>query len=366
MKESAIIYCENEFGKIDGKVANGLVRYSKKYKIAGIIDSTKVGQDAGECLEGIVNGINIFQNIDDAIRGLSYIPEYFIYGIAPLSSFLGKQDREIILKAISHGMSIVNGLPEFLTEDPEFIQQANKYQVKIYDIRKPPERKNLHNFSGQIINLKTPIIAILGTDCAVGKRTTAIELVKSLKRRGLKPVFIATGQTGILQGSRFGIAVDVLSSGFAAGEVEHAILTACEEEQPDLIIVEGQGALSHPAFTSSAAILKGSRPDAVIIQDPPKRKNHCDYPNIPLPALHREIELIELFSETEVIAITINHEHMQDGELEKIILEYENTYNLPTTDVLKKGCDKLINKLFEKFPELRTPADLHTPCQPQN
>ncbi len=352
MRKKALVYSENEFGKIDGKVANGLARYSEQYEIIGIIDSTKTGLDAGEYLDGIKNNIPIFNSIDDALNSLNYTPEYFIYGIAPLTSFLNEEQRQIIVSAIKNKMNIINGLPEYFTEDDEFIQKANEYGVRIYDIRKAPPRNKLHIFSGRILEIRTPVILVAGTDCAVGKRTTARLLVESLKKQGLKTIFITTGQTGLLQGAKYGIALDVLTSGFATGEVENAIVNAVATEQPDIIIVEGQGALSHPAFTSSSAILRGALPNAIIIQHPPKRKNHCDYPNLPMPTLESEIKLNELFSKSKVIAITLNHEDMTDHELENTILEYENKYKLPTTDVLKYGCDKIIKKIYEVFPEI--------------
>ena len=354
----ALVYSENEFGKIDGKVANGLARHSEKYEILGVIDSTKAGLDAGEYLDGIKNGIQVYSTIDDAIENLNYIPEYFIYGIAPLASFLDKKQREMIFAAMKKGMNIVNGLPEFFTEDEEFMQKAREYSVRINDIRKPPKRKDLHIFSGRINEVKTPVITVLGTDCAVGKRTTAVNLVEALKQEGLNAVFIATGQTGLIQGSKYGAALDVLTSGFATGEVENAIINACEIENPDIIVVEGQGALSHPAFTSSSAIIRGAMPDAIILQHPPKRINHCDYPNIPMPTLESEIELLEVFSKSQVIAITLNHEDMTDDEVKNTIVEYEYKYELPTTDVLKHGSDKLVQTLLELFPELQKSAAL--------
>jgi len=352
MKANALVYSENELGKIDGKVANGLVRYSEKYQIDGIIDSTKAGLDAGEYLDGTKNGVQIYSGVDDAIENLGYVPEYFIYGIAPLASFLDKKQRAIIFYAMKKGMNIVNGLPEFFTEDEEFMKKAGEYGVQIYDIRKAPQRKDLHNFSGRINEVDTPVIAVLGTDCAVGKRTTAVNLVAALKQQGINAAFIATGQTGLLQGSKYGIAIDVLSSGFATGEVENAIMQSYENDHPDIIVVEGQGALSHPAFTSSSAIVRGAMPDAIILQHPPRRIKHCDYPDIPMPTLESEIELIETFSKSNVIAITLNHEDMTDDEVENTIVEYEYKYELPTTDVLKYGCAKLVEKLFEVFPEL--------------
>ena len=352
MREKALVFSENEFGKIDGKVANGLVRYSGRYEIVGVIDSTKAGLDAGEHLDGIKKGIPIFRNIDDAIENLNYIPEYFIYGIAPLASFLDREQRKLIVAAMRKGMNIINPLPEFFTEDDEFMQKASEYGVRIYDFRKSPQRKDLHIFSGQIFNVKTPVVVVTGTDCAVGKRTTARILVEELNKKCVNAVFVTTGQTGLLQGAKYGMALDVLSSGFATGEVEKGVVDASEIEHPDIIIVEGQGALSHPAFTSSSAIIRGAMPNALIIQHPPKRKNRCDYPAIPMPTLKSEIELNEVFARSKVIAITINHDGMTDDELENMIAEYEDSYKLPTTDILKYGCDKLIKTLFKKFPEL--------------
>lgn len=349
---TALVYSEQEFGRIDGKVANGLVRHSERYSIVGVLDSSKAGLDAGEYLDGISNGIPIFRTLGEAILGLGFVPEYFIYGIAPLAPFLDRGQREIVLKAMQAGMSIVNGLPEFFSEDEEFQRKATEFGVGIFDVRKPPARRDLHHFTGLIHGVKTPVLVVCGTDCAVGKRTTSVRLVEALREEGLNAVFIATGQTGLLQGAKYGVAVDVLSSGFATGEVEHAILRADENEKPDIIIVEGQGALSHPAFTSSSAILRGSVPDAVIIQHPPKRKNHCDYSEIPMPNLADEIKLIELFSNSRVIAITINHEDLNDEELEAVVMDYEYRFQLPSLDVLKHGCGKLVKVLVNEFPEL--------------
>ncbi|WP_350284426.1 DUF1611 domain-containing protein [uncultured Croceitalea sp.] len=352
MKAKALVYCENEFGRIDGKVANGLIRQSETYDIVGVIDSSKAGQDAGEYLDGVKNAIPIFESIALALEELNAIPEYFIYGIAPLTAFLSDEQREVIFSAMKSGMNIVNGLPEFLSENTQFARMARNYGITILDVRKPPKRENLHNFSGRIQEVKVPIITVMGTDCAVGKRTTSLVLVEALRNVGINAVFVTTGQTGLLQGSKYGVAIDVLTSGFATGEVENAILNAYNQEGPDIIVVEGQGALSHPAFTSSSAIIRGAMPDAIIIQHSPKRKSYCDYPRIPLLDLADEIEMIEVFSKSKVIAITINPENMTQEELNQIINQYESEYDLPVSDVLLHGCDKLIKELIKTFPEL--------------
>lgn len=363
METSALVYSENEFGKLDGKVANGLVRHSEKYKIVGVIDSTKKGLDAGEYLDGIRSEIPIFQDLDEAIAQLDTIPHYFIYGKAPLEPLLSGEEKKVLHLAIMAGMNIVNGLPEFLLDDPECVRLAKKYGVSILDVRKPPARENLHSYTGQIREVKTPIITVSGTDCAVGKRTTALKLVEALQAEGLKAVFITTGQTGILQGSKYGIAIDMLSSGFATGEVENAVLESLKEK-PHIIVIEGQGSLSHPAFTSSSAILRGAMPKAIILQHPPKRVNRCDFPKIAMPTLDSEIEMLEVFTGSKVIGITINHEGMTDEEVTTVTDDYEAKYHLPTTDVLKDGCVKLIDKLYEVFPEMVTTKQLL--CQPQD
>jgi len=144
-----------------------------------------------------------------------------------------------------------------------------------------------------------------------------------------------------------------LSSGFQTGEVEHEIMRADETEHPDIVVVEGQGALSHPAFTSSTAIIRGARPKAIILQHPPKRKDRCDFPGIPMPTLESEIELIEIISGARVIAITLNHEDMTDREVAETVTEYESRFGLPTMDVLKHGCEKIVSRLIEVFPELQ-------------
>ena len=352
MNTKAIVYCDNQFGKMDGKITNGLVRYSKKYEIVGIIDSSKVGMDAGEYLDGIKNGIPIFHDLDDAIERLEERPKYFIYGVAPLEAFLTKEQRKIVFKAIEKGMDIVNGLHEFFTEDEEFMRKAKKYGVKIYDIRKPPAKKDLHLFSGRIFKVNIPIVTILGTDSAVGKRTTSVLLTEALKKEGLNVAFVATGQTGLIQGAKYGIAIDAIIEEFMTGEIENAVMEAYDTEYPDIIIVEGQGALSHPAYLSSCAIIRGARPQAIIVQHPPKRKNIGDFSYMPMPTLESEIELLEVFSRSKVIAITLNHEDMTDEEIEETIIEYEKKFQLPTTDTLKYGCEKLVKKIFKVFPEL--------------
>ncbi len=362
--ENAIIYSEGAFGTLDGKTANGLVRYSEKYKILGVIDSTKKGRDAGEVLDGKPNGIKIYGSLEEALKDIKEPVRYFIYGVAPNTPFLPRKDMKVIRDAIKHKMNIVIGMMNYLSENSEIMKEAKENGVKIFDIRKPPSMRKLHIFSNKIAKVDVPVIAVLGTDTAVGKRTTAIILHNALKETGVNSAFVATGQTGLMQGAKYGVALDAIPGDFLPGEVEYAVVSAYENEHPDIIVVEGQSALGHPAFIGSFAIMKGARPDGVILVHAPARKFYCDYPEIPMTTIKREIHLVETISNAlvfgiaikgkahpkkRVFGIAINHENMTKEEVKEKIEEYEAKFGIPVTDPLYFGVDKFVRKIKEVF-----------------
>ena len=351
-RNSAVVYCEKNFGGMDGKTANGLVRFSQKYKIVSVIDSEKAGQDAGQVLDGQKNGIPIVKDLAQAIEQFGSAPDFFILGMAPLHGFLSPHEGKIILHAMEQGMHIVNGLHEFLSEDRVFVQKAKTCDVKIYDIRRPKAKKDLRVFSGTISEVKCAKIAVLGTDSAIGKRTTATVLNRTLRKAGINSIMVGTGQTSLIQGAKYGAALDALPGQFISGAMEEAMVDAYRSEKPDVLIIEGQGALSHPAYLSSCYIVRGSRPNAVILQHAPHRKMLGDYPNIPMPSLRSEINLIETFSGANVIGITINHEDMNDEEVDAVIARYQDEFSLPVTDALTKDPAKLVSMTLSAFPEL--------------
>ena len=351
-KNSAVIYCEKNLGTMDGKTANGLIRYSEKYKIIAVIDSSKAGQDAGVVVCGKNNGIPVYKDLSQTLKS-DLSPQYFIYGMAPRDGKFSPGDRHILFSAMEKGMNIVNGLHEFLGDDKEFVAKSRSCYVTIQDIRKPKTAKELTLFTGQIFNVKCPKIAILGTDTSIGKRTTATILTEALQNRGVNAVMIATGQTGLIQGREYGVVLDAIPEQFIAGELESAIVKAYEKENPDIIIIEGQGALSHPAYCASCFIVRGGAPDAIILQHAPERKMLGDYPNLPMPTVTSEIEMIESFSGSKVIGLALNHENMTKELMETTIEDYEERYELPVTDVLIKGADKLIDGIVASFPELK-------------
>jgi uncharacterized NAD-dependent epimerase/dehydratase family protein len=349
---TAIIYCEANFGSIDGKTANGLVRHSEKYKILSVIDSEKAGLDAGEVLGEKPNAIPIFRDLTDAVKHAGVVPDYYIFGMAPASGMLSSHERGLVLEAMDLGINIVNGLHEFLNDDPIFVAACVAKNVTILDIRKPRPKKDLRLFSGRIAEVTCPRIAVLGTDCAIGKRTTATILTQALNDRGVEAVMVGTGQTGLIQGARYGVALDAVPSQFCAGELEATIIEAFDAEKPDVIIIEGQGALSHPAYSTTSFILRGSCPDGVVLQHAPGRTNRCDFENMAMPTPATEANLIQTFSDTKVIGLTINHENMTKVEVEAAITLYEYELGIPATDALTGPPERLVEMVIAAFPEL--------------
>lgn len=350
---TAVVYCEGNFGAIDGKTANGLVRHSERYEIVAVIDSELAGLDAGDVLGDDPNGIPICIDLADVIARTGAAPAHFIFGIAPSSGMLSPLERGVVLSAIELGMDIVNGLHEFLNDDPEFAAARDAHGVKILDIRRPRDAKDLRLFDGRISEVTCPRIAVLGTDCAIGKRTTATILVAALNEAGIKAVLVTTGQTGLIQGARYGVALDAVPSQFCAGEIEGAVLAAFLGERPDVIVIEGQSALSHPAYLSSGFILRGGQPQGVILQHPPARTMRIDFDGFPMPTPASEIALIESFADTEVIGLTVNHEGLTDVELDAAIDRYEDELAMPATDALVRPPEELVAMVLRAFPELR-------------
>jgi uncharacterized NAD-dependent epimerase/dehydratase family protein len=350
---TAIVYCEANFGEIDGKTANGLIRRSEKYRILSVIDSKKAGLDTGMVLDNAPNDIPVCRDLADAIEHAGAVPEFFIFGMAPSSGMLSIHERALVLEAMAHGMSIVNGLHEFLNDDPVFAAACIASNVKILDVRKPRDKHDLRMFSGRIDEVTCPVIAVLGTDCAIGKRTTANIITSTLNESGIKTVMIGTGQTGLIQGARYGVALDAVPSQFCAGELEATIVEAFEIENPDVIVVEGQGALSHPAFSSSSFILRGSCPNGVVLQHAPRRSERCDFENMAMPTPASEINLIETFADTKIIGLTINHEQMSDIEVSSAITQYEQELGIPVTDALIRSPERLMEMVLAAFPQLK-------------
>jgi uncharacterized NAD-dependent epimerase/dehydratase family protein len=199
-------------------------------------------------------------------------------------------------------------------------------------------------------------VAILGTDSAVGKRTTAWTLVDGLNEARYSAELVGTGQTAWLQGARYSIILDSLINDFLAGEIEHAVWRAWDEVGPDVIVIEGQGSLMNPAYPGGYEILAAGRPDIVILQHAPARREYDGFPGYRLHSVRRQIQAIEFLSGKRVVAITLNHERLSDRGVEIAVERLHASTGLPVCDVLKHGIGPLIEVLVPYLEESEPPC----------
>lgn len=270
---------------------------------------------------------------------------HFVVGLAPDGGMLNNKDLEYIKQAVKLGINVDCGLHYILSDDEEIAGLAKEYGVKIRDIRKAPGRGDLHFFSGKIKEVGSLKIAVLGTDSAVGKRTTAWVLIEAFEKAGLTAELVGTGQTAWMQGVRYGLILDALVVDFVTGEIEHAVWQAWQDKRPDVIVIEGQGSLLNPAYPGGMEILSAGRPDLVVLQHAPARKEYDGFPGYALHPLDVQIRAIEAVSECPVAVLTVNHEDIPAGEIEGVCRRISIKTGLPTADVLVSGAGDLLPHL---------------------
>jgi uncharacterized NAD-dependent epimerase/dehydratase family protein len=346
---NAIVYCQGAFNTTYGKTAHGLVRFTRRYRVLGVIDAAYAGQDAGQVLDGVASGIPLYADLDEALDRNEGRITHMVIGIAPDGGRLDAGARSCVAQALGLGLNVDSGLHEFLSEDPELSALARTHGAVIRDVRKPPSRGKLHFFSGRIDQVRSFRVAILGTDSAVGKRTTAWLLVQGLQNRGITSELIGTGQTAWLQGARFGVVLDALVNDFVSGEIEHAVCQAWDETEPQVMVLEGQGSLLNPAYPGGFELLAAGRPDVVVLQHAPARREYDGFPGFPIQPLARQIAAIELISERPVIAVTVNHEDLSPQQVPVMCEAITAVTGLPAMDVLADGAEALVNRVAARL-----------------
>ena len=338
---TALVYAEQAYNTPNGKTAHGLVRFTERYDVLGVIDSNWAGQDAGKVLDNRPNGIMIYASLEEALKSISKPIRYFVIGLAPDGGRLPESARSVIKEALKQGMNVDSGLHDFLYKDESIMQLAKEHNCKVRDIRRTPDRDELHFFTGKIEEVHCLKVAILGTDSAIGKRTTAWILVHGFRNAGLKAEMIGTGQTAWMQGAKYTMVMDSCINDFVSGEIEHAVHEAWKNEDPDLIVIEGQGSLMNPAYPGGFEILAAGRPDYVILQHAPKRLEYDGFPGYLLHPLEEQIRAIETISGRKVVAVTINHEEMEADEIQAACDKVTEVTGLPAFDVLAHGPEGL-------------------------
>lgn len=296
-----IVLAEGAFGQPDGKTANGVVMHSELFDARAVVDSTHAGASAADVLAN--PSVPEVPVVESMAAALEAAPEaaVLVLGVAPAGGDLPEPWQADIREAMRAGCDVVSGLHTFLSEDPEWRQLAAECDVEIVDVRKSPPASELSVADGAS-DPGVPVVLVMGTDCASGKRTTTMELTDAARRAGLDAAWVATGQTGVMVGADRGVVVDRVPADFAAGVVEELVADLGDR---DVVFVEGQAALTHRAYGGvTLSILGGARPDAVVVADDPARDRREHFESLSVPPVRREAELLETLSEGVVVAIS--------------------------------------------------------------
>jgi uncharacterized NAD-dependent epimerase/dehydratase family protein len=317
---------------IDAKTAHGVIRYGTD-EIVAVVDPACAGKRVRDVLPHLHSDAPI---VGSVAEGLPFEPTALLIGTAPRGGALPPAWRKAVLDAIDAKLEIVSGLHDILDEDREFHAAARRAGTTIWDVRKPPD---VPLFSGAVYDVATPILLMTGNDCAVGKMTVALELVGAARDAGKNARFVPTGQTGIMIAG-WGISIDRVIADFATGAAEQLVLYAAHEGA-DLIVVEGQGALNHPAYGPvTLALMYGSAPDALIMVCDPRRTQIEDYAT-PTPGYRELIEIHEALladvKPAEVIGIALNTRALGHADALEEIARARRETGLPAQDVVRFG-----------------------------
>lgn len=342
MKSNAIVITGGYLNTNHAKTAHGLIRGTDRFNIVGVIDHNEGGKDAGEVLDGTNRNIPVYKSLGDFAK-TSQSVSYCIVGVATKGGVIPDSLRSLLKDALEHGYSLVNGLHEYIADIPELVELAAKKGLKIIDVRKPKEFKDLHFWSGKISTVRCPKIAVLGTDCALGKRTTTRFLVEVMREAGYKAEMIYTGQTGWMQGAKYGFVFDSTLNDFISGEMEHAVVSCYENEKPDIIFIEGQSSLRNPSGPAGAEWIVSANADGIILQHDPMRNQYKNLEFYPayIPHPKEEIALIEMYG-GKTIAITINSANLSKQEAREWCKKYKDELGIPTILPLEDGVKSLV------------------------
>jgi uncharacterized NAD-dependent epimerase/dehydratase family protein len=348
-KSNAIVITGGYLDTISAKTAHGLIRGTDRFKIVGVIDFKHAGRDAGEVLDGKKRNIPVFASIAEFAKRSIEKAQYTVIGLATKGGVIPETLRRELKDALEHGYSLVNGLHEYISDIPELAELARQKGAEIIDVRKPKKFKELHFWSGKIADVKCPKIAVLGTDCALGKRTTTRFLVEAMRKAGFKAEMIYTGQTGWMQGAKYGFVFDSTLNDFISGEMEHAVYSCYKETKPDIIFIEGQSSLRNPSGPAGAEWICSAAADAVVLQHNPARKYYKDMDHYPALVAQPadEIELIRIYG-APTVALTINTAKMHDAEAREYARHAEQQLGIPVVLPLEDGVDMLV-PVFESM-----------------
>ncbi|HMP98497.1 MAG TPA: DUF1611 domain-containing protein [Cyclobacteriaceae bacterium] len=349
MKSNAIVITGGLLDTNSAKTAHGLIRGTERFNLLGVIDHKHAGKDAGAVLDGKHRNLPVYESIQSFLALNKEKAAYCIIGVATKGGVIPDSLRQMLHQALESGLSIVNGLHEYVSDIPDLAKLAADKGLEILDVRKPKKFKDLHFWTGKIREVKCPKISVLGTDCALGKRTTSRFLVQAMQKAGYKAEMIYTGQTGWMQGAKYGFVFDSTLNDFISGEMEHAVWECYKNEKPDIIFIEGQSSLRNPSGPAGAEWIVSAEAKYVVLQHNPARKQYKDMEFYPAYIAHPkdEIELIKMYG-GETVAVTINTAKMSEAEARASQQELEAQLGIPVVLPLEDGVDSMV-KIFEKI-----------------
>jgi D-glutamate N-acetyltransferase len=329
-----------------GKTARGVVRYGP-HPVSGVVDSHAGGQS--------MEGIPVVATVEEGIA-LRPRPNTALVGVAVAGGRLPAEWRDILRACIAAGLDVESGMHEFLADDPELAALAREHGVELRDVRRPPP--DLSVPTGENLRHSAAVVLTVGSDCAIGKKTVAIELDEEARRRGLRSVFVPTGQTGIMIAG-WGIAVDAVVSDFLAGAAERLVVEGAS--RGDLLWVEGQGSLVHPQFSGvTLGLYHGSAPHLLVLCHMAGETEIEGCPGHAIPSL---TELVELHERTalparraRVAAIALNTVRLGEKEALAAIAEAERETGLPADDPVRFGPAPLLDAVLARLPSGIRPA----------
>ncbi len=318
-----------------GKTMRGVVDYGQDAVVA-ILDSERAGESH--------KGIPI---VGEVAAAIAFTPDTILVGVAPTGGKLPRVWRDQLQDAIRHGLNVENGLHDFVTADPELVELAARCGVELRDLRRPPA--DLDVATGANLDLPATTVLTVGSDCAIGKMTVSLELDRELRARGVRSVFVPTGQTGIAIAG-WGIGVDAVVADFIAGAAERLVVEGFRRGGEDVLLVEGQGSIIHPGYSGvTYGLIHGSAPHLYVLCHLAGDTHIEGYPRHPLLPLAELVSLHERIAlparPARVACIALNTRKLDEAAARVAITAAEAETGLVADDVVRFGPGRLVDAL---------------------
>jgi uncharacterized NAD-dependent epimerase/dehydratase family protein len=337
------IFAEGLFEKHSGKTAHGVIRYGTR-EVVSVIDSTQAGRTAVEVEPFCLQPVPVVASVREAIE---MGPTTLLIGVAPTGGKLDPAWRPALLEAIGAGLNLEAGLHTELSSDPELRAAADRAGVELRDLRAAPDDLTVPKGPYSRPD-SVRVVHSVGSDTVIGKKVVTLELDRVARERGERSVYVPTGQTGVAIAG-WGIAVDHVISDYVAGAGERLVLEGAE--RGDLLFVEGQGALFHPAYSGvTLGLLHGSAPDQLVLVHKAGASSIRNYPDLPLPPLPELIAAYELVSArvrpAKVTAIALNTSALDEGAARAAVEAAQDETGLTADDVVRFGPERVLDAVL--------------------